>query len=151
MKLPAHVLQQFRDFGKAGGHARAQRLPAASRRRIARVAALARWTRERFGVRHFVELGLPGADLVDKGLEDVAGEVESVEGLMIAIAAPRLRREGVTVPAIAWPDPEMRCYRRLEEEHGEMAHARYGALQQQVRSFADACYLVRQGSRRNAE
>ncbi len=143
MKMPASVLQQFRDFGKAGGHARAQRLPAATRRQIARLGSVARWTRERFGERHFAELGMPGADLIDKGLRDMAGEVESVEGLLIAIAATRLRREGVPVPAIAWPDPELRCYRQLEEEHGEMAHARYLALLQQVLSFADACHLVR--------
>ncbi len=151
MKLPALVLQQFRDFGKAGGHARAQRLPESTRRHIARLGAVVRWTRERFGERHFAELGLPGAELIDKGLRDVASEVESVEGLLVAIAATRLRREGVPVPAIAWPDPELRCYRRLEEEYGEMAHARYCALLQQLRSFADACPLARKVRRRDAK
>ena len=151
MKLPPSVLQQFRDFGKAGGHARAKRLPESTRKHIARLGSVARWTRERFGVRRFAELGLPGADLIDRGLRDAAGEVESVEGLLVAIAATRLRREGVPVPAIAWPNPELRCYRRLEEEYGEMAHARYCALLQQVRSFADACHLVRDARRRHAK
>jgi hypothetical protein len=69
--------------------------------------------------------------------------VETVEGLLVAMAATRLRREGVPVPAVTWPDPELRCYRLIEEKHGDMAHARYNALRQQVVSFANSCCTVR--------
>ncbi|HSH74296.1 MAG TPA: hypothetical protein VLA09_01215 [Longimicrobiales bacterium] len=94
-------------------------------------------------MKRFSALGLPGAEMLDRGLRDAAAEVESVEALLIAIAEPRLRREGVPVPRMELPDPEMRCYRLLEAEHGELAHARYNALRHEVTSFADACHLVR--------
>lgn len=151
MQLSPKVRKQFEDFGRAGGHERARRLPADSRRRIARVASLARWMRERFGATHFSDLGLPGADVVDKGLLDVASGVESVESLLVAIAETRLRREGVPVPALTLPDAELRCYRALEELHGELAHARYNALLRQMTSFADACHLAHAGKSGHAE
>lgn len=105
MKLPPAIRQQFKDFGKAGGLARARSLPAAERQRIARLGSIARWTRERFGTRYFEELGLPGAEIIDRGFADVAGDTETVHGLLVAIAAARLRREGVPVPPIDWADP----------------------------------------------
>lgn len=142
MKLPPSVQRRFEEFGRAGGYERARRLSAAERSRVARVAALARWTRERFGAPRFAHLGLPAADLVDKGLRDAAEDVESVESLLIAMTDTRLRREGVPVPTRAVPDPEIRVYRLLEEEHGDLAHARYNALRRQIVSFADACHLA---------
>ena len=145
MDLTPEVRKQFQEFGRAGGLKRARRLSPASRRRIARVAAVTRWTRERFGVARFAELGLPGADLVDQGLLDSANEVESVESLLIAIAETRLRREHVPVPILSTADAELRCYRALEERHGELAHFRYNALLRQMTSFADACHLARSG------
>ena len=139
MKLPAKVREQFRQFGRSGGVARAECLAPSRRRTIARLAAITRWTRARFGVSHFAELRLPGAELIDRGLLDLAAERESDESLLVALAAPRLRREGVPVPDVHWVDPDIRLHRRLELEHGDLAHARYNALRQQVVSFADAC------------
>lgn len=143
MELPSRVLEQFRRAGRDGGRARARSLSAARRRQIARAASVARWTRERFGAARFEELGLPGGELIDEGLADAAAEAETVPSLVVAVAAPRLRREGVPVPKLEWPDPELRCYRMLEEQHGELAHARYLALLEEARSFADACPLAR--------
>ncbi len=142
MEMPSEVLEQFRQYGREGGQARAARLTAAERSSIARLGSLARWTGERFGVRHFAELNLPGAELVDRGLADLALGLESVPALLISLAAPRLRREGVPVPTSLLPEPEWRCYRQLEERHGELAHARYQALLRELTSFADACQLV---------
>lgn len=143
MELSDQVLEQFRRAGRDGGRARARALTADRRRHIARAASVARWTRERFGATRFEELGLPGGELIDEGLSDAAAEAETVPSLVVAVAAPRLRREGVPVPKLEWPDPEIRCYRMLEEQHGELAHARYLALLDEVRSFADACPLAR--------
>jgi len=146
MKLPPEVREQFRRHGRSGGRERARRLPAERRTRIARMASLARWTRDRFGAPCFADLGLPGADLVDQGIADAAAEVESVASLIVAIAESRLRREGVPVPNVRCLDPEMRCYRLLEKEMGDLAHARYCALLDQMHSFADSCHLVRRRS-----
>ena len=38
---------------------------------------------------------LPGADWVDRGLEDLASGIESVPALLVSIGAPRLRALGV--------------------------------------------------------
>jgi hypothetical protein len=108
----------------------------------ARRAATARWIRARFGVGNFAALGLPGGDTIDSGLADLARGVISVESLLVSLAAPRLRREGVPV-AVVQPDAEQRLYERLEHTDGEWAHARYNALRRQVVSFADACRLAR--------
>lgn len=113
-----------------------------ARSAIARRAAIARWIRHRFGAPSFAERGLPGGELVDRGLADLASGRTTVESLAISMAAPRLRREGVPVPA-ALDDPELRLFRRLSRTEGDLAHARYNAYQRHLVSFADACRHAR--------
>ena len=112
------------------------------RRRIARQGAASRWIRARFGVSRFAELALPGGDIVDQGLGDLAAERTTPESLLVSLAAPRLRREGVPVGSVE-PDPERRLYERLVDTEGELAHSRYTARLRQMVSFADACRLFR--------
>jgi len=145
MKLPKAVREQFRVYGRAGGRARPKRMSPEARASVARRAAIRRWTRARFGAASFAEQGLPGGELVDAGLEDLGAGVESVGSLLVSLAAPRLQREGVPVPRAVMQDADVRLYRRLEREHGELAHARYLAHLQQVESFANACASVRVG------
>ena len=109
-----------------------------ARRTVARRAAAARWIGKRFGSPSFRDLGLPGGDLVDLGLADLAAGRITDESLLVSVAAPRLRREGIPVSA-ALDHPEDRLYDRMIERHGALAHARYGALLRQAVSFADAC------------
>jgi hypothetical protein len=142
MDLPPDVLELFRRHGRRGGEARAARMSAADRSAGARRAATARWVRQRFGAPDFTSLGLPGADLVDRGLADLAAGVASRESLLVSLAASRLRREGVPVGDVE-PDPEARLYELLSESEGALAHARYNALRQQVVSFANACRPAR--------
>lgn len=113
-----------------------------ARRAVARRAAAARWIRHRFGAASFEELGLPGGDLIDAGLADLASERTTLESLAVSLAAPRLRREGVPVgPALE--DPERRLFERLARTEGDLAHARYNAYLTRLVSFADACRLIR--------
>jgi hypothetical protein len=147
MRLSARVLAEFRRHGRRGGLARARNLPKEARTTIARRAALRRWVRLRFGVPRFSDLGLPGASLIDAGLDDLAADRESVESLLVSLASSRLKREGVPLPARRPRDPEERLYRRLAAEHGPLAHARYLALIEQLVSFADACGDARRGVR----
>jgi len=142
MRLPPEVREQFRAFGRAGGRARAARLSATQRRRIARKAAATRWIRERFGAASFAELGLPGGELVDVGLAALADERTCRESLLVSLAAPRLQREGVPVGRVE-ESAEERLYELLERDSARLAHARYLAYLQQVVSFADACRTVR--------
>jgi hypothetical protein len=148
MRLPRTVRERFKTYGRAGGRARAAKLPASARRSIARAAAVRRWTRERFGRSSFAALGLPGGEMVDAGLEALALERETPEALLVSLAAPRLRREGVPVPSQLLPDPDLRLYRRLEQTSGDLAHARYLAYLAQAASFADACGRLRREERR---
>lgn len=144
MKLPKDVRKRFVRYGRQGGKARAARLTAEARRTTARRAASARWVRERFGASSFAALGLPGGDLVDTGLAHLASGTMSPESLIVSLAAPRLRREGVPVPiASVHADPEDRLYDALSAAAGDLAHARYVAYLQQITSFADACPLAR--------
>ena len=138
VRLPSDVRERFRRYGRAGGRKRAAVMPPDVRRAVARGAAAARWITHRFGSARFQELGLPGADLIDQGLADLASGRVTDESLLVSLAAPRLRREGIPVPP-ALEHPEDRLYDRMVARHDELAHARYGALLRQAVSFANAC------------
>lgn len=142
MDLPEKVREGFRAHGRNGGRARAARLTAAERRAIARHAAAARWIRHRFGGASFERLGLPGGEIVDAGIADLVHGRVTCESLAVSLAAPRLAREGVPV-AHPLPDPERRLYELIAREDPELAHARYGAWQRRLVSFADACRVAR--------
>ena len=139
MKLPKSVRERFRAYGSEGGRTRASRMSPESRRIAARKAAIRRWTRVRFGAPDFQALGLPGAETIDVGLADLAAGKESIESLLVSLAAPRLKREGVPLPHDLLADADTRLYRLLERTSGDLAHARYLACLRQLASFADAC------------
>jgi hypothetical protein len=144
MRLPDRVRDAFRRHGRRGGRERARRLDAGTRRAIARLAAMRRWIRVRFGVGRFEELGLPGGATVDRGLEDLAAGRETAESLTVSLAAARLRREGVPLPADGLStDADHRLYRLLERRDGGLAHARYLARLREIESFANACMRAR--------
>ncbi len=81
---------------------------------------------------------LPGGDLVEAGLRDLASGTESAEALLVASFAPRLRRIGVTVPDHVIPEPEHRLYALLARSNSDSAHSRYNALVRRMVSFARA-------------
>jgi hypothetical protein len=80
---------------------------------------------------------LPGAELVERGVRDLAEGVESTESLLVSIGRPRLRRLGFDVPE-GFPAPEQRLYELLRARHGDAAHARYNALVRRLVSFERA-------------
>lgn len=143
MKLPPGIRRRFRSYGKKGGEARAKRLSPTDRSAIARRAALRRWTAVRFGNASFAALGLPGGETIDSGLDDLVSGEESIESLLVSLAAPRLRREGVPLPTTILSDANRRLYRLLEHKNEKLAHARYLAWLNQIVSFADACRVSR--------
>lgn len=83
---------------------------------------------------------LPGGDLVEKGLRDIERDEETIESLLVSIAAPRLRAAGLPVPAV--PEPaaavEHRLYAMLAESEPDSAHSRYNALLRRLTSFESA-------------
>ena len=84
-----------------------------------------------------IDPGLPGADLVTGGLDDLAAGRESVSSLLVEIGAPRLRDLGVDVPA-SRPLPEHRLYTLLARDDANSAHSRYNALIRRLVSFERA-------------
>ena len=84
---------------------------------------------------------LPGGDLVAKGLEDLARASETVEALLVSMAATRLRGSCIPV-ATPFPDPEHRLYALLAREDPDSAHSRYNALLRRLTSFESALECV---------
>ncbi len=85
---------------------------------------------------------LPGAELIEAGLRDLSRGAETVESLLVSIAAQRLRSLGLDVPpAIA--DAELRLYHQLAAMHGAAAHSRYNALVRRLVSFQRAAACAR--------
>lgn len=150
MKLPTDIRKQFVRYGRRGGQARAALMSAEARKAVAHRAASSRWIRKRFGAASFAGLGLPGGDIVDTGLAHLADGTVSPESLVVSLAAPRLRREGVPIGTVH-SDPEDRLYDLLSRTAAELAHARYAAYLEQVASFADSCHLARRQHERDAK
>lgn len=84
---------------------------------------------------------LPGGDLVAKGLQDIACSSETIEALLVSIAAPRLRDLGIPVATPIF-DAEHRLYERLAREDPDSAHSRYNALLRRLTSFESALECV---------
>ena len=84
---------------------------------------------------------MPGGDLVEKGLRDLGRGEETVEALLVSIAAPRLAAAGVPVPG-AVDAPEHRLYQKLAETEPDSAHSRYNALLRRLTSFESALECV---------
>jgi hypothetical protein len=88
---------------------------------------------------------LPGADLFESGLKDLAAGAQSACAFLVAIGAPRLRRLGITLPP---PEqlpshPEHSLYRILSQQHGSAAHSQYNALIRRLVSFERALEFQR--------
>jgi hypothetical protein len=81
---------------------------------------------------------LPGADLVETGLADLARGVRSVEALLVQIGAPRLRQLGIAVPESQARFPETQLYALLAEHAPDSAHSRYNALIRRLVSYERA-------------
>jgi hypothetical protein len=143
MKLPPSVREQFRRHGRNGGRARAARMSPSERRHVARHAATRRWIRVRFGADRFEALALPGGEIVDAGLAALSRGEESVESLLVSLAAPRLKREGVPLSGDVFADADVRLYRLLERDDAGLAHSRFLAYLRQAESFANACARAR--------
>ncbi len=86
---------------------------------------------------------LPGADIVAAGLRALADLASgkrrefTVEALLVAVGARRLRAAGLEIPAApGWPEtPELALYAAIRAIHPQDAHSRYNALIRRLVSF----------------
>jgi hypothetical protein len=81
--------------------------------------------------------GIPGAELVDRGIEDLKHGRDSIEALLVSIGAPRLAASGIAMPPPI-PSPEHKLYTRLAGERANGAHSAYNALIRRLVSFERA-------------
>ena len=81
---------------------------------------------------------MPGADLVRKGLADLAAGRKSDESLLVQIGAPRLRRSGFVVAHADVTGAEVELYNRISGRGPDAAHSRYNALIRLLVSFERA-------------
>lgn len=86
---------------------------------------------------------LPGAELVEEGIRDLARGAETPASCLVSIGAPRLRTLGVAVPEPTLPAAEHRLYALLAREDSDTAHARYNALLRRLVSFEHAAACAR--------
>jgi len=78
--------------------------------------------------------GLPGAEFVARGIDDLSRAVASKEALLVSIGVARLRRIGLQIPE-ALSSPEDRLYALLAASDPDSAHSRYNALVRRLVSF----------------
>ncbi len=81
--------------------------------------------------------GLPGADLIARGVADARAGKLTVFTCLLWIAMPTLEREGIIppdCPTTPCVDPELTMYRLLQREGGD-AFGRYNALLRRLVSF----------------
>ena len=93
---------------------------------------------------------LPGEELVQQGLGDLAGGRRTECSLLVLIAAPRLTRLGIKVPDASFPRPrEHQLYALLEERLGTGAHSHYNSLIRRIVSYTRALERERTRSDRS--
>ncbi len=84
--------------------------------------------------------GLPGAELVVAGLDDLHAGRVTENSLLMLIARGRLRRLGLDVPAnLDTSRPAShQLYELLEDSIGPSAYSRYNSLLRRLTSFLNA-------------
>jgi len=84
---------------------------------------------------------------VAKGIDDLRRGELTVEALLVAVGAPRLRGIGLEIPPIPAlaESPELALYAAIEAREAGNAHSRYNALIRRLVSFEramEALYTV---------
>ena len=87
--------------------------------------------------------GLPGGELIEAGLNDLRAGRETVEALLVAIGAPRLRNIGLEIPDNLPDNPERRLYDLLAKDDSDSAHSRYNAYLRRLVSYERTAECVR--------
>jgi hypothetical protein len=78
---------------------------------------------------------LPGRELIVVGLDDLRAGRDTVEAMLVATGAPRMRACGIDVPGGDRPDSGLRMYRLLGERDEAGAYGTYNALRRRLSSF----------------
>ncbi len=84
--------------------------------------------------------GLPGWDLVRRGVADLRKGRLTVEALLLCVGASRLRRMGVEIPHVDLGrlSPEFHLFQVIQREQPLGAHGRFKSLVRRLVSFERA-------------
>ncbi len=94
--------------------------------------------------------GLPGYDLVSRGITDLRSGQESIPAFLVGLATGRLTELGIEVPPPWFDDAPDRLYVAVEAAVGdEAAHSHYNALRRRLVSFIHAAAVVQRAGGRN--
>lgn len=85
---------------------------------------------------------LPGSELVERGIRDLAGRRASREALLLSRFASRFADVGLPLPA-SLDDPDRRLYELIAATEGTGAHSAYNALTRRIVSFLEAAERAR--------
>ena len=92
--------------------------------------------------------GLPGADLILKGLTDYHGGCHSIPACLVRMARPRLIRAGIMSDSPPHDDgAELELYQLVSSSEGARSFSRYNALVRELISFEHALDHRLSGSR----
>lgn len=100
---------------------------------------------------HDLPPDLPGADIVEEGIAALERDECTTEGLLVSLAAARLRDIGLKIPEAAdhVAEPNLALYAAVRQTGGD--HFDYNALLGRLSSFADAAeWLLRKQTRNTA-
>ena len=85
-----------------------------------------------------MDTALPGADLIEAGINDLRERRETIAALLVAVGAPRLKSLGIELPEFLPADPEHRLYELLARDGADSALSRYNAFIRRLVSFERA-------------
>lgn len=88
---------------------------------------------------------LPGGEILEEGLRDLANGIQSHSALLLMIAGPRLRSHGFPIPQFSQASRagEELLYLDLYAQYGTDAYPRYNALIQRLVSLENALDATR--------
>jgi hypothetical protein len=79
---------------------------------------------------------LPGADLVEKGLDDQMAGLRSIEACLVEMASPRLVRAGILTQSSDATDSETTLYQLLQQQNpSQDIYPLYNSLRRRIVSF----------------
>lgn len=82
---------------------------------------------------------LPGEELVEQGLKDLAAGRMTEHALVVLIASPRLQKLGIRIPDVSVAEPyEHQLYNLLSDRFGNSAHSKYNSLIRRITSYTHA-------------
>jgi hypothetical protein len=90
-----------------------------------------------------IQEGLPGAELVKRGLLDLEDGRVSREALLVSRFSSRLAALGTPLAAAPLEDADTRLYALLQATEGNGAHSAYNALTRRIVSYLRAAERAR--------